>query len=62
MHGKEKPSEVLDSWSDNKRFVLCALIYEMFKAGWFYGPFVSPQEVMRAANKGKIHVHQWNKK
>ena len=41
MRGKEKPFEVLYSCSDNKRFVLCALIYAMFKASWFYGPFFS---------------------
>jgi hypothetical protein len=25
MHGKEKPFEVLDSWSDNKYFALSSL-------------------------------------
>ena len=45
MHGKENPFGVLDSCSDNKWFVLFALIYTMFKTGWFYGPFYS-QEVM----------------
>lgn len=57
MHGKEKLFEVLDSWSDNKRFVLCAFIYAVFKAGWFYGP-PPPQEAMRVANRGTIHVKE----
>lgn len=52
MHDKEKPFEVLDSWSDNERFILCTLIYAMFKPVWFYGP--PPQEVMRVANKGTV--------
>jgi hypothetical protein len=50
MHGKEKQFEVLDTWSDNKRLVICALIYAMFKTSWFYGPFFF-REGMRVANK-----------